>query len=174
MTQPCYSPDLEPCDFWLLPNLKSPLKGKIFQTINEIQENTVEELMGIGELCEVSRCLLWRRLRHHCLMFNKCLYFSYYMAGYPLSRFISCVWMLSCSSTICCKTIFDPLYCVCFSVKDLLTIFIWVYFWVFPPVPLIYFSILSSISHYLYDYIIAGLKVGHCQGSYLTVPLQVS
>ena len=36
----------------------------------------------LGELCEVPRCLLWRGLRHHCLMynvsciFNKCLYFS--------------------------------------------------------------------------------------------------
>ena len=35
-----YSPDLAPCDFWLFPKLKSPLKGKIFQTIDEIQENT--------------------------------------------------------------------------------------------------------------------------------------
>ena len=40
----------------------------------------------LGELCEVPKCLLWRRLRHHCPMysvscifFNKCLYFSYYM-----------------------------------------------------------------------------------------------
>ena len=27
---PPYSPDLAPCDFWLFPNLKSPLKGSIF------------------------------------------------------------------------------------------------------------------------------------------------
>ena len=40
----------------------------------------------LGELWEVPRCLLWRGLRHHCLIhnvscifFNKCLYFSYYM-----------------------------------------------------------------------------------------------
>jgi len=25
--QPPYSPDLAPCDFWLFPKLKSPLKG---------------------------------------------------------------------------------------------------------------------------------------------------
>ena len=25
---PPYSPDLSPCDFWLFPNLKSPLKGR--------------------------------------------------------------------------------------------------------------------------------------------------
>lgn len=41
----------------------------------------------LGELCEDPRCLLWRRLRRHCPMynaccifFNKCIYFSYYMA----------------------------------------------------------------------------------------------
>ena len=35
VTQPCYSPDLVPCDFWLFLKLKSPLKGKRFQTIDE-------------------------------------------------------------------------------------------------------------------------------------------
>ena len=30
VTQPLYSPDLVPCDFWLFPKLKSPLKGKRF------------------------------------------------------------------------------------------------------------------------------------------------
>ena len=38
MTQPHYSLDLVPFDFWLFPKFKSPLKGKRFQTINEIQE----------------------------------------------------------------------------------------------------------------------------------------
>ena len=37
--QPTYNPDLVPCDFWLFPKLKSPLKGKRFQIIDEIQEN---------------------------------------------------------------------------------------------------------------------------------------
>jgi transposase len=33
ITQVCqtrYSPDLAPCDFWLFPKLKSPLKGRRF------------------------------------------------------------------------------------------------------------------------------------------------
>ena len=46
VTQPHHSPDLAPCDFWLFPKLKSPLKGKRFQTINEIQENTMRQLMA--------------------------------------------------------------------------------------------------------------------------------
>ena len=38
VTEPPYSPDLAPCDFCLFPKLKSPLKGKRFQTVNDIQE----------------------------------------------------------------------------------------------------------------------------------------
>ena len=48
VTQPLYSPSLAPCDFWLFPKLKSPLKEKRFQTIDEIQENMMEQLMVIG------------------------------------------------------------------------------------------------------------------------------
>ena len=48
VTQPCYSPDLESCDFWLFPKLKSLLKGKRFQTMDEIQENMIGQLMAIG------------------------------------------------------------------------------------------------------------------------------
>ena len=47
----------------------------------------------LAELCEVPRCLLWRGLRLHCPMysvscifFNKCLYFSHYVASYLLER----------------------------------------------------------------------------------------
>ena len=48
VTQPPYSPDLAPCNFWLFPKLKSPLKGKRFQTVDKIQENTTGQLMAIG------------------------------------------------------------------------------------------------------------------------------
>ena len=44
-----YNPDLVPCDFWLFPKLKSPLKGKRLQIVNEIQENTT------GQLTEIAR-----------------------------------------------------------------------------------------------------------------------
>ena len=43
-----HSADLVPYSFWLFPILKSLLKGKRFQTINEIQENTMGQLMSIG------------------------------------------------------------------------------------------------------------------------------
>ena len=41
-------PTAQICNFWLFPKLKSPLKGKKFQAISEIQENTVGQLMAIG------------------------------------------------------------------------------------------------------------------------------
>ena len=48
LTQPPYSPDLGPYDFWLFPKLKSPLKGERFQTVDEIQENMTGQPMAIG------------------------------------------------------------------------------------------------------------------------------
>ena len=48
VTQSPYSPDLVPCDFWLFPKLKSPLKVERFQTVNKIQENTTGQLMVTG------------------------------------------------------------------------------------------------------------------------------
>ena len=96
--------------YWLFPKLQSPLKEKRFQSIDEIQENTMGHLIEIltkfcrvfwtveetlEELCEVPRCLLigdWDVIVL-CIMFlvlfiffNKCLYFLYYMAGYILNR----------------------------------------------------------------------------------------
>ena len=54
-TKPPYHPDLTPCSFGLVPKLKSPLKEKRFQTVNEIQENTIEQLMVNGKACMRSK-----------------------------------------------------------------------------------------------------------------------
>ena len=48
VTQPPYRPDLVPCNFWLFPKLKSPLQGKRFQAIDELQENTKGQMTVIG------------------------------------------------------------------------------------------------------------------------------
>ena len=42
-----YTTNLAPCNFWLFPKLKSHLKEKRFQTIGEIQDNTMGQLMEI-------------------------------------------------------------------------------------------------------------------------------
>ena len=51
VTQPHYSPYLVPCNFWLFPKLKSPLKGKRFQTIYEIEGKYNEAADGDWENC---------------------------------------------------------------------------------------------------------------------------
>ena len=42
-----YSPDMAPCDFWLFPKLKRPLKGKWFQTREDIMTAMTAELNTI-------------------------------------------------------------------------------------------------------------------------------
>ena len=74
---------------WLLAFviIKSPLKWKRFQTIDEIQENMTGSWCWLGELCEIPRCLLWSGLRCHvpctmfvvsCIFFNKPVFFIEY------------------------------------------------------------------------------------------------
>lgn len=47
LRQPLYSPDIAPCDFWLFPMLKYPLKGKRFDDVEEIKQNATRELLAI-------------------------------------------------------------------------------------------------------------------------------
>jgi hypothetical protein len=42
---PPYSPDLAPCDFFLLPKMKLKLKGRRFDTIEEIQAESQRVLV---------------------------------------------------------------------------------------------------------------------------------
>ena len=83
---------------WLLPKLKSPLKGKRFQTVNEIQENTTGQPMAIGRTVwglkvpslkgtEVSLSYVQCFLYLVSSSVNVC--FSYYMAAYLLDRTFS-------------------------------------------------------------------------------------
>ncbi|UYV81685.1 hypothetical protein LAZ67_20001964 [Cordylochernes scorpioides] len=47
MPQPPYSPDLAPCDFFLFPKLKRPIKGRRYATLDEIKTASKEELKKI-------------------------------------------------------------------------------------------------------------------------------
>ena len=86
VTQPCYSPDLVPCDFWLFPKLKSPLKGERFQTVHEIQENMTGQTDDDWENCVRSQgayfegdlgiIVLCTMFLVSCIFINKCVYFS--------------------------------------------------------------------------------------------------
>ena len=95
VTQPYCGPDLVPCNFWLFPRLKSLLKGKRFQTISEIQENITGQLMATGRtvwgpkvptLKGTEASLSCTMFLISYIFFNKCLCFSYYIAGYLLDR----------------------------------------------------------------------------------------
>ena len=46
---PPYSPDLAPCNFWLLPKLKNALMGQRFSDLSDIQHNVKTLLRGIPE-----------------------------------------------------------------------------------------------------------------------------
>ena len=54
----------------------------------------------LGKLCEVPRCLLWRGLRHHCLMYNvSCVFYLllqmslfFILHGWKPSRQTSYIW----------------------------------------------------------------------------------
>ena len=41
---PPYSPDLAPCDFWLFPKVKMTMKGKRFESIQDIEAATTAQL----------------------------------------------------------------------------------------------------------------------------------
>ncbi|UYV80724.1 hypothetical protein LAZ67_19001543 [Cordylochernes scorpioides] len=47
MPQPPYSPELAPCDFFLFPKLKRPMKGRRYATLDEIKTASKEELKNI-------------------------------------------------------------------------------------------------------------------------------
>jgi transposase len=44
-----YSPDMAPCDFWLFPKLKRPLKGSRFDSREDIMRNATKELRSLPE-----------------------------------------------------------------------------------------------------------------------------
>jgi len=46
-SQPPYSPDLSPCDFFLFPRIKIHLKGQHFGTLENIQSSVTDELKTI-------------------------------------------------------------------------------------------------------------------------------
>jgi transposase len=54
--QPAYSPDLTPADFFLFPKLKSTLKGRRFESTEEIEENLLTELRAIPKKKSFQDC----------------------------------------------------------------------------------------------------------------------
>ena len=67
MPQP-YSPDLAPCDFFLFPKLKRPMKERRFATIEEIKTTSLEELKAIPKsACQ--KCFEdWKKRWYKCII----------------------------------------------------------------------------------------------------------
>lgn len=65
--QPPYSPDLTPCDFFLFPKLKLPLRGQRFETLDAIKQSSLNELKAIP-LSAYERCMQdWIKRCHRCI-----------------------------------------------------------------------------------------------------------
>ena len=47
LRQPTYCPDVAPCDFWLFPKLKKPLKGQRFYDKTTVEKNATSVLKAI-------------------------------------------------------------------------------------------------------------------------------
>jgi transposase len=64
---PPNSSDLAPADFFLFPKLKTTLKGRRFQTIEEIEENAIRELRPITESAFQEACQQWKKRWERCI-----------------------------------------------------------------------------------------------------------
>ena len=68
MPQPPYPPDLAPCDFFLFPKLKRPMKGRSYATIEEIKAASKKELNKITKN-DFLKCFEdWKKRRHKCII----------------------------------------------------------------------------------------------------------
>lgn len=68
MPQPPYSPDLAPCDFFLFPKLKRPMKGRRYATIEEIKTASKEELNKITKNDFLKCFEEWKKRWHKCII----------------------------------------------------------------------------------------------------------
>ncbi|UYV74404.1 hypothetical protein LAZ67_11003429 [Cordylochernes scorpioides] len=68
MPQPPYSPDLAPCDFFLFPKQKRPMKGRRYATLDEIKTASKEELKNILKNYFLKCFEDWKNRWHKCLI----------------------------------------------------------------------------------------------------------
>jgi hypothetical protein len=64
---PSYSPDLDQADIFLFPKLKTTLKGRRFQTTEEIKENSIRQLRAITESAFQEPFQQWKKLLKQCI-----------------------------------------------------------------------------------------------------------
>ncbi|UYV82512.1 hypothetical protein LAZ67_21002631 [Cordylochernes scorpioides] len=74
MPQPPYSTNLAPCDFFLFPKLKRPMKGRRYPTLNEIKTASKEELKKILKYDFLKRFGNKKNRWHKCMRHLRALH----------------------------------------------------------------------------------------------------
>jgi transposase len=67
ISQPPYSPQLAPADFFLFPELKFTLKGRRFQTTEEIKEISLQNLCDILQNAIQDAFQNWKKFWKRCI-----------------------------------------------------------------------------------------------------------
>ncbi|WP_189514017.1 transposase, partial [Streptomyces narbonensis] len=67
MPHPPYSPDLAPADFFLFPKFKTALKGRRFESVESIKENSLKELFSIPKEAYQDCFQKWKKRMHRCI-----------------------------------------------------------------------------------------------------------
>ena len=65
--QPSYSPDLAPVDLFLFPKWKSSLKDLRFQTVEEIEENSIRDLRDVPRKMFQDAFQEWKERWKRCI-----------------------------------------------------------------------------------------------------------
>ena len=68
MLQPSYSLDLAPCDFFLFPRLKRPMRGTRFAMIEEMKTESLRELKDIPKSVYQKCFEDWEKRWHNCII----------------------------------------------------------------------------------------------------------
>ena len=64
---PPYSPDLAPCDFWLFLKVKMTMKGKSFDSIQDIEAATTAQLKTLTKEDFQNCCSKWQERWDKCV-----------------------------------------------------------------------------------------------------------
>ncbi|CAK9818121.1 Histone-lysine N-methyltransferase SETMAR [Anthophora quadrimaculata] len=67
LPQPPYSPNLAPCDFFLFPKLKSVLKGRRFDSVEDIKHNSSLALKNVPEEAYQDCMVKWKHRWNECM-----------------------------------------------------------------------------------------------------------
>lgn len=65
-----YSSDVAPCDFFLFPRLKLPLRGTRFDSVDDIKRNSLSELKAIPKEAFSGAFEEWKKRWHMCIASN--------------------------------------------------------------------------------------------------------